>query len=164
MKAVTWEQDLANSHSTYWNRHLDTLSVQSKFKNIVVLETQCGVWLTRGVWNRIVSGLSSGQLYFMLRAGADCLPTSLNLWRCSISLTESANSKSVSLNRQCATMLYPALRPQKKGRKVDKYAALVLTWREEAQSVALVTPKIGCLGHHTKGRYHAVPNLQHNDR
>lgn len=69
------KRELANSHSTHWNSHLDTLSVQSKFKDIIALEPNCGVW------NRIISGLPSGQLSFILRAGADCLPTPLNLRR-----------------------------------------------------------------------------------
>ena len=69
------ERDLANSYSALWNSHLDTLSIQSKFKDVVALEPTCRVW------NRIISSLPSGQLSFMLRASADCLPTPLNLRR-----------------------------------------------------------------------------------
>ena len=69
------ERDLANSYSALWKSHLDTLSIQSKFKDVVALEPTCRVW------NRIISSLPSGQLSFMLRASADCLPTPLNLRR-----------------------------------------------------------------------------------
>ena len=69
------ERDLANSYSALWNSHLDTLSIQSKFKDVVALEPTCRVW------NRIICSLPSGQLSFMLRASADCLPTPLNLRR-----------------------------------------------------------------------------------
>ena len=69
------ERVLANSYSTLWNSHHDTLSIQSKFKDVVALEPTCRVW------NRIISGLHSGQLSFMLRASVDCLPTPLNLRR-----------------------------------------------------------------------------------
>ena len=66
---------LKRSHTQHWNRQLDTLSVQSKFRDIVSLEPQCKVW------NRIISGLPAGQLSFLLRAGADCLPSPMNLRR-----------------------------------------------------------------------------------
>ena len=67
------ELDLAKYHSDHWSDQLDALTVQLKFKNIVELEPQCRVW------NRIISGLPLGQLSFLLRAGADCLPTPMNL-------------------------------------------------------------------------------------
>lgn len=51
---------------------LDSLSVQSKFRDIVALEPDCKVW------NRIVAGLPSGQLSFLF---ADVLHTPLNLKR-----------------------------------------------------------------------------------
>ena len=42
---------------------------------------------TSHVWNRMLAGLSVGQLSFLLRAGADCLPTPMNLcrWNCRVS-------------------------------------------------------------------------------
>ena len=60
---------------THWDNHLDTLSVQSQFKDIVILEGDCKIW------SRIQSGLPAGQLSFLLKAGTDCLPTPLNLCR-----------------------------------------------------------------------------------
>ena len=66
---------LHTSHIDQWNAKLDELQVQSKFKDIVELEPQSNSW------NRIISGLPVGQLSFLLRAGADCLPTPLNLRR-----------------------------------------------------------------------------------
>ena len=76
LKKVT--RHLIQAHqASYWDTHLETLAVQSKFKDVVALETDCQVW------NRIHFGLPAGQLSFLLRAGADCLPTPLNLrrWR-----------------------------------------------------------------------------------
>ena len=67
------ESDLARYHSNHWSDQLDALTVQLKFKDIMELEPQCRVW------NRIISGLPLGQLSFLLRAGADCLPTPMNL-------------------------------------------------------------------------------------
>ena len=61
--------------ASHWDNHLDSLTVQSKFKDIIALEPDCKVW------NRILSGLPAGHLSFILKAGADCLPTSLNLRR-----------------------------------------------------------------------------------
>ena len=63
------------NHVAYWNSSLDCLQVQSKFKDIVTLER------SSHVWNRMLIGLPTGQLSFLLRAGADCLPTPMNL-RC----------------------------------------------------------------------------------
>ena len=67
--------DLESSWVSNWDNQLDTLSVQSKFKDIVTLESDSKIW------NRIISGLPAGQLSFLLRAGADILPTPLNLKR-----------------------------------------------------------------------------------
>ena len=50
-----------------------TITVQSKFKDTVALET------AYKVWTRIQSGLPAGQLNFLFRAGLDCLPIPLNL-------------------------------------------------------------------------------------
>ena len=61
--------------ASHWDNHLDSLTVQSKFKDIIALEPDCKVW------NRILSGLPAGHLSFILKAGADCLPTPLNLRR-----------------------------------------------------------------------------------
>ena len=69
------KQSVRRNHIAYWNSTLDHLQVQSKFKDIVALEG------TSHVWNRMVVGLPVGQLSFLLRAGADCLPTPMNLCR-----------------------------------------------------------------------------------
>ena len=63
------KQSVHRNHVAHWNSTLDPLQVQSKFKDIVVLEG------TSHVWNRMLAGLPAGQLSFLLRAGADCLPT-----------------------------------------------------------------------------------------
>ena len=67
--------ELTERHQNLWNSHLNSLQVQSKFCDIVKLEQD------NHVWNRIITGLPSGQLSFILRAGSDCLPTPLNLKR-----------------------------------------------------------------------------------
>ena len=61
--------------SSFWDNHLSSLSVQSKFKDIIALESECPIW------RKIQFGLPAGQLSFLLKAGADCLPTPLNLRR-----------------------------------------------------------------------------------
>ena len=66
---------LHHHQAEFWNSTLDPLVVQSKFKDIILLEPQS--W----TWNRLQAGLPAGQLSFLLRAGADCLPTPLNLRR-----------------------------------------------------------------------------------
>ena len=58
--------------TSHWDNHLEALSVQSKFKDIIDLEADCNVW------KRIQIG---GQLSFIPKAGSDCLPTPLNLCR-----------------------------------------------------------------------------------
>ena len=89
----------------HWDNHLDSLTVQSKFKDIIALEPDCKVW------NRILSGLPAGHLSFILKAGADCIPTPLNLrrWKfqtdpkcplCSLPLPTSAH-----ILNQCPTAL-----------------------------------------------------------
>ena len=71
------ERSLHLAHTIHWATQLDELSVQSKFQDVVDLEPQSKVW------NCLITYLPSGQLSFILRAGADCLPTPLNLrrWR-----------------------------------------------------------------------------------
>ena len=69
------KQSVRRNHVVHWNSTLDPLQVQSKFKDIVVLEG------TSHVWNCMLAGLPVGQLSFLLRAGADCLPTPMNLCR-----------------------------------------------------------------------------------
>ena len=70
------KQGIANLQESHWNHHLNTLSVQCKFSNVVSLESEQHVWskLIRG-------GLPHGQLSFLLKAGSDTLPTALNLKR-----------------------------------------------------------------------------------
>ena len=61
------------------NEHLSDLKVQSKFKEITILESECHSW------KKIVqSGLPHGKLSFLLRAGSDSLPHPANLCRWNI--------------------------------------------------------------------------------
>jgi len=71
------KRSLHLAHTTHWATQLDELSVQSKFQDVVDLEPQSKVW------NHLTTCLPSSQLSSILRAGADCLPTPLNLrrWR-----------------------------------------------------------------------------------
>ena len=62
----------AEEHS-YYDNHLDTLSVRSKLKESVTLESGCRTW------NRSLLGCNPGQLSFILCAASDTLPTSVNL-------------------------------------------------------------------------------------
>ena len=71
---------LRQRQAEIWNASLTPLLVQSKFKDIILLEPQSHTW------NRLLAGLPAGQLLFLIRAGADCLPTSLNLRRWHYSL------------------------------------------------------------------------------
>ena len=64
---------LRQRQADIWNASLTPLLVQSKF--IILLEPQSHTW------NRLLAGLPAGQLSFLIRAGADCLPTPLNLRR-----------------------------------------------------------------------------------
>ena len=63
--------------STRCSNCLSELTVQNKFADVCLLEED------NRVWNRILQGLPSGQLSFMIRAASDTLPTPLNLirWR-----------------------------------------------------------------------------------
>ena len=65
-------KSLREQHNDYWNSSLDHLTVQSKFKDIIDLEPESRTW------NRLLAGLPAGQLSFLIRAGADCLPTPLS--------------------------------------------------------------------------------------
>ena len=69
------KQSVRHNRIAHWNSTLDHLQVQSKFKDTVVLEG------TSHVWNHMLAGLPVGQLSFLFRAGADCLPTPMNLCR-----------------------------------------------------------------------------------
>ena len=73
LKAATTKM-INDYHTKIWDAQLERLKVQSKFQDIIA---DCP---SR---NRIISGLPSGQLSFLLRAGSDTLPTPLNLarWR-----------------------------------------------------------------------------------
>ena len=66
---------LKKTHSDSWNSHLESLSVQRKFLEVIPLEAESRVW------TRIISSLPAGQLSFMIRAGIDCLPSPINLSR-----------------------------------------------------------------------------------
>ena len=59
-----------------WDDQISSLEVQGKFHSIVELERE------EGSWKKILNfGLPSGQLSFLLRAGSDTLPHTLNLKR-----------------------------------------------------------------------------------
>ena len=85
--------------------HLQTLSVQSKFKGSVELEESCKTW------NRLLSGFHPGQLSFLLRAASDTLPTAVNLQRWSIqceakcSLCDSHRTTTAHVLSCCPTAL-----------------------------------------------------------
>ena len=66
---------LHKRQADFWNSTLTPLLVQSKVKDIILPEPQSCTW------NRLQPGLPAGQLSFLIRAGADCLPTPLNLRR-----------------------------------------------------------------------------------
>ena len=72
-KTESWGDPFTNTRLSNWNSTLTPLEVQSVFKDIVLLEPQSQTW------NNLQAGLSVGQLSFLIRAGADCLPTPLNL-------------------------------------------------------------------------------------
>jgi len=61
-----------------YDEHLSTLSVQSKFKDSITLESSCRTW------NRLLLGCNPGQFSFILCAAFDTLPTSVNLKRWNI--------------------------------------------------------------------------------
>ena len=72
----------------YWNSTLTPLEVQSKFNDIILFEPQsrtqsvqttCPLQIVKNL--NLQTGLPVGQLLFLIRAGADCLPTPLNLLR-----------------------------------------------------------------------------------
>ena len=64
-----------NNIKSQCDTHLQTLSVQCKFRDSAKLEESCKTW------NRLMSGFHPGQLSFLLRAASDTLPTAVNL-RC----------------------------------------------------------------------------------
>ena len=96
---------LKEHHAEQWSSTLDDLLVQSKFKDIISLEE------TNKTWTRLVTGLPSGQLSFILRAGMDCLPTPLNLkrWKYrsdpSCPLCGSSQATSLHILNGCPTAL-----------------------------------------------------------
>ena len=104
LKRVT--RKVVQAHQVlHWNKQLDTLTVQSKLKDIIVLESDCKVW------TKIQSGLPAVQSSFLLRAGSDCLPTPLNLCRWRIQtdpkypLCSSPKPTSMHILNGCATAL-----------------------------------------------------------
>ena len=71
-----WAKKLVSPEErSYYDNHLDTLSVQSKLKDSVTLESGCRTW------NRLLLGCNPGQMSFILCAASDTLPTSVNLKR-----------------------------------------------------------------------------------
>ena len=68
-------RSLQESQISRWNIHLESLSVQKKLLDIIPLES------VSHVWSRIMTSLPAGQLSFIIRAGIDCLPTPMTLYR-----------------------------------------------------------------------------------
>ena len=66
---------LQEKHIEVWSNHLESLSVQRKFLDLIPLEAKSKVW------SRIITSLPAGQLSFLIRAGIDCLPTPATLSR-----------------------------------------------------------------------------------
>jgi hypothetical protein len=66
---------LHKDHAAIWSSHVESLSVQKKFLDLIPLE------LESHVWSRILFSLPAGQLSFLIRAGIDCLPTPVTLSR-----------------------------------------------------------------------------------
>ena len=69
----TAKAQLAKTVASDCETHLNHLSVQCKFLDSVRLETSCRTW------NKLLSGFHPGQLFFLLRASSDTLPTAVNL-------------------------------------------------------------------------------------
>ena len=67
---------IAAEERSYYDNHLDTLTVQGKLKDSVTLESGCRTW------NRLLLlGCNPGQLSFVLCAASDTLPISVDLKR-----------------------------------------------------------------------------------
>ena len=77
IKSATFKNNaLKNFHScyaNYWESELELLTVQNKFLDLVALDQQCLLW------RLFMYGLLEKQLSFLLCAGSDTLPTSINL-------------------------------------------------------------------------------------
>ena len=99
------KKSVRQNHESHWNSTLDHLQIQSQFKDIVVLEG------ASHAWNRMLMGLPVGQLSFLLRAGAYCLPTPMNLchWKYivsnSCSLYSSPNATTAQILNGCPEAL-----------------------------------------------------------
>ena len=99
------KQSVRHSQVAYWNDTLEQLQVQSKLKDIVILER------ASHAWNRMLMGLPSKQLSFLLRAGADCLPSPMNLrrWKYRVSsscpLCSSPNATTAHILNGCPEAL-----------------------------------------------------------
>ena len=68
-------KSLKDNSTNRWNQKLLSLNIQNNFLNITELEAE------NHFWRRIMDGLSSGQLSFLLRAGSASLPKPMNLQR-----------------------------------------------------------------------------------
>ena len=65
------KEELTSITTQYWDKHLQSLHVQEKLADVIVLEEDSHSW------KKIMrNGLTSGQLSFLLRAGSDILPNS----------------------------------------------------------------------------------------
>ena len=103
--------------------HTMTLTVQNKIADIISLEKE------EKLWRRILSGLPSGQLSFLLRAGCDCLPSPINLRRWKI-ITESKCALCSSPNPTSNHILSCCPSALEQGR---------YTWRHDSTLLAIVS-------------------------
>ena len=129
--SVSRLRDIPKAASTYictiaeeeLDAHTMTLTVQNKIADIISLEKE------EKLWRRILSGLPSGQLSFLLRAGCDCLPSPINLRRWKI-ITESKCSLCSSPNPTSNHILSCCPSALEQGR---------YTWRHDSTLLAIVS-------------------------
>ena len=99
------KEDLLADHSLQWDHQVSYLKVQNKLLEVTPLEQ------STQVWKRRMSGLSSGQLFFLARAPINCLqtPTSLARWNMKVfpscSLCQQASCTIKHVRSCCKTVL-----------------------------------------------------------
>ena len=99
------KEDLLADHSLQWDHQVSQLKVQNKLLEVTPLEQ------STQVWKRRMSGLSSGQLFFLARAPINCLltPTSLARWNMKVfpscSLCQQASCTIKHVHSCCKTAL-----------------------------------------------------------
>ena len=76
------KSEIRNSSASRHNQHLQKLSVQNKFPNVIELQEK-----ERVLSHIMRLGLPQGQLSFLLKASSDTLPTPLNLKRMKFNAT-----------------------------------------------------------------------------